>query len=296
MGTNLMLVCHTTDDISSLGRVRELATGLMEVSGDTDLRVSWDEPPDFVKARTARYRSLRDAKLTEIYAQGGIVLSDLEAGMLRASIEWNKLRGLDAQSFLRTRGYVQNRIAVHANARLLDDPVSKARYLELAKRLAVGFNVSLLYVYDPSSWDARYAGKSGLSVGLRDLYWVTVFGASFVEIIGRDRLLACPAKEVEALTSEMIFLRVTDAFFDPKHPSVRESYETVRNCIGGRFFAKCHLERAPEVPSSGWLLNPRRLLQLRRFFAEAKQQFEDDSISADICPTFDWTNIFLDQA
>ena len=138
-----------------------------------------------------------------------------------------------------------------------------------------------------------YAGRSGLGIGLRDLYWITVFGSPFTKIIKHDRLLRCPAFEVESLAPDMIYMRVTEAFIDPRQPSVRGTYQAVRDCIGERFFAKTQLEARPKPPASGSLLNPLRLFQLKEFLSGAGRHFDDESIKADVCPSFDWSNILI---
>ena len=55
-----------------------------------------------------------------------------------------------------------------------------------------------------------------------------------------------------------------------------------------------HLEQKPDAPRSGSLLNPFRLFQLGRFLSGAKRQFDDESIKAEVCPSFHWSNILID--
>ena len=190
---------------------------------------------------------------------------------------------------------MQNQVSLQIAARSLDDPAFLRRYVDCAHRLARHFNVTLLYVYDPMESDARYFGRSGLGVGLRDLYWLTVFGAPYVRIVGYERLLECPAAAVEALTPEMISLRLTPAFPARNGAALRKASDRARAHIGEQYFAKTQLEKEPEPPGSGSLLNPFRLFRLGRFLSGAKRQFRDDAIRAESCPEFDWSNILLEE-
>jgi hypothetical protein len=51
---------------------------------------------------------------------------------------------------------------------------------------------------------------------LGDLYWATVFGPRYVDLIGRDRLLASPAYETRELEYGGVYVQVTKDMLDPK--------------------------------------------------------------------------------
>lgn len=49
---------------------------------------------------------------------------------------------------------------------------------------------------------------------LPDLYWLTVFGAPYVELFGRERLLSTPAYKVEQWRDDLICVQLTESLQD----------------------------------------------------------------------------------
>jgi hypothetical protein len=289
-------VGHTTADISDVQRVHQLAARLQSLVDTGGLSVCWDDGPNFENSHSVAYESISDDQLGGIYAQGGITLASTAGKNVRASVEWNKVHGKDIRKFLKSQGYLQNRVTVQLDSHFLEDSEFRDRMLRFADCLAVDFDVSLLYVYDPLQSDGRYFGSLGLGVGLRDVYWLTVFGPQFVEIIGRETLLGCPAAETRELRPNMILVRIADTYPVTRPAPEESAWQDIRSCIGEPFFARTQLEQAPDAPGSGSLLNPFRLLKLARFLTGAKRQFDDDSIKAEVRPEFDWSNILIRDA
>jgi hypothetical protein len=62
---------------------------------------------------------------------------------------------------------------------------------------------------------------------LPDLLWLTVFGQPYIELFGRDRILAVPAYEVQTLPSGQIMVQLTEDL--PDSPDGWQNFRAVRD-------------------------------------------------------------------
>jgi hypothetical protein len=49
---------------------------------------------------------------------------------------------------------------------------------------------------------------------LPDLFWLTVFGAPYVRLFGREKLLSAPASKVESVSDDIVLLQLSDSLTD----------------------------------------------------------------------------------
>src|SRR5581483_7850947 len=69
---------------------------------------------------------------------------------------------------------------------------------------------------------------------LPDVYWLNVFGPSYVDLFGRDRLLSVPVGEAREIRSELIALRLSskpcELVEEPTY--MRATREAIKNHLG----------------------------------------------------------------
>ncbi len=90
-----------------------------------------------------------------------------------------------------------------------------------------------------------------LGGGIPDLYWATVFGPSYVEFFGRDRLLSAPVYRVDELGAERIYLQLSEHLSD--FESEWKQVNAVRDAV------KEHLGRDAFVDPRRWRPRPARV-------------------------------------
>ena len=88
---------------------------------------------------------------------------------------------------------------------------------------------------------------------LGDLYWATVFGPPYVDLIGRERLLSAPAHESAALEYGGVYVQVTRDMLDPKRrpAEFEETRQRVKTHLDNNIFfdpdaPATHVYQAPE--------------------------------------------------
>ena len=123
---------------------------------------------------------------------------------------------------------------------------------------AQGLEANLVYGYDRRVSDDRYRTAEGIGAGLRDVYWLNVYGPAFVELIGADRLLSAPA-ETRALDGHVLVVAPDEALTTPGATA------PIRAHLGEEFFVP------PGEPKG----------------------FRDDT-GAERRPAFDWSGILGD--
>lgn len=246
---DLWLLGHTTADVSDPRHARGLADALRRLFDVDDLVVTWT--PRGGQTRTAPWS---EADVEAVYALGGINLSDPGGERFMATLDWNRVPPAERAGFLRNHGRRQNRLLLATDR----DRVDRERYLDFARGQALALRVNLLHAYSPRVSDDRF-GLAGLDAGLRDVYWLTVFGPAFVELIGAETLLSAPA-ETERLDGCVLVLAPEEAL------ESREAVAPIRSHIGERHF----------VPAEA----PKRGLLRRGGPAEAEAR-----------PSFDWSGV-----
>lgn len=189
---DLWLVGQTTADLSDPAHARRLAAGLLELYGLDDLLVTWLPP----KARAPVSRSWEEldaGELADVYGRGGINLADPDGRLFLATLDWQRVTAKERKNWERNLGKRQNRLQLSTDKERLAAPGFRDALVDLAAREAVALEANLLYGYDRRVSDDRYRTAEGIGAGLRDVYWLNVYGPPFVDLIGAERLLSAPA-------------------------------------------------------------------------------------------------------
>lgn len=130
-------------------------------------------------------------------------------------------------------------MSVSTESTSLDEKAMVAFVQDAAKLLAADFAFThLLTPPDVEKWrfsetvfplDLEKRTKFHLGVStfklqkyLPDLYWGTIFGAPYVRLFGRNRILSAPAYRVCELSQEMIYVQLSESLSD-----LRTHYEDV---------------------------------------------------------------------
>jgi hypothetical protein len=98
--------------------------------------------------------------------------------------------------------------------------------------------------------DPRTVGQGSLPYYLPDLYWGNVFGPSYVELFGADRLRTAPAAVVTEFPGGGFYVQVTDSILDLSSaegiPRYRAARDAVKEYLGSDcFYGAAALRRAP---------------------------------------------------
>ncbi len=78
-----------------------------------------------------------------------------------------------------------------------------------------------------------------------DLYWVTVFGKSYVELFGKERLLSAPAPIVREIGGGCIYIQLSDSIYDLE--TDYERVDAVKQAI--KKHLDCNAFFDPDAPS-----------------------------------------------
>lgn len=93
--------------------------------------------------------------------------------------------------------------------------------------------------------DYTAISPNDLNAGIPDLYAVTLFGRPYIEVLGRENLLASPCYRCEEISNDLILLQLGEHLFDER--GSKESLKDVRQAV------KSHLDKNaffdPDLPS-----------------------------------------------
>jgi len=285
---DLWMIGHTTDDIRSLYYPNAFIEGLKKLFGNKDLKVQWlDNKSERLNKK--EYSIMTTGEITAVYSKGAIALSDNDEKVFDAGIEWNRVRGREKEDFISSQGYSQNKILLKINSFMVKDDKFNERYIIFCSAMAKLFNVNYLYSYHYLHSNAMFCTKFGLLTGLKDIYWINIFGIPYIKIIGSHKLLTCPAFSVRQIDENHIIVQTTKNFIDPNSPSMEAVRNHIKNHLGLEFFVKNNILKQEK---EGGIIN---IFQFMRFLYKSKKEFEDTSNDAIIHPTFDWSNIFFDD-
>jgi hypothetical protein len=72
-----------------------------------------------------------------------------------------------------------------------------------------------------------------------DIYWITVFGAPYVKMFGKEKLLSAPVHNAEALNNETVLLQLTPSLDDVRNASAfGETKMRIKGFLGEEYFFK----------------------------------------------------------
>jgi hypothetical protein len=171
-----------------------------------------------------RYSSLSASTVEAVCRTGKVVLTDEHQNVFTCVIEAH-----DSPSSNTT---LHNQVVIVVNEPLVVNENFEGRLFGALKDLVLRLMPDFCYICDIGVSDYRYGkGRAGLSNGLRDLYWVNVFGPPFVELIGEDKLLELSSNcEIEKLAESEILVRLRGC------DVARDEVERIKSEIGQDYF------------------------------------------------------------
>jgi len=279
------MIGHTTDDISDVQSITRLAESLATLFPKAEAVAVWDEP-GVMKTKRLALRDFSECELARVYSLGSFNLRDEASQQYEAGLIWNRVRKTERIRFLEKEGFQQNRVWLRIRRDALNDCAFRESYVQFCRDQANLFNVTYLYSFDSVKADAWFSSLRGLGAGLRDVYWINVFGSPYINMMGRDRLLDCPAFEVAALPNGHVVIRATEIFCDPDSPPLRDVRVQIRDHLGQRFFVK-----RPTKPQ--WRIGGTNRLPFTAFLQSWVSWW--CNIDAEVRPKFDWSAILLEE-
>jgi hypothetical protein len=170
------------------------------------------------------YSELSFASIQKECRSGHVVLTDERQKIFTCLVEEARSPTSNSET--------HNEIAVVANEPISLNANFRTRLMDFIRSVALELDSDFAYACDLPSADYRYGrNRAGLSNGLRDVYWVNVFGKPFLHLIGTDKLLTLSsADHVEKLSDSLILV----ALNEPR--GVREQQERLKAEIGRQFF------------------------------------------------------------
>lgn len=148
-----------------------------------------------------KYSGLRGSRVEAACESGQVVLTDEHQETFTCLIE--------AADSSTSNTVLHNEVVVVAHDQLVVDENFERRLMGFLKGLVQRLQPDFCYICDIGVSDHRYGrNRAGLANGLRDLYWVNVFGPPFIKLIGEEKLLSLSSYcEVERLAESEILVR-----------------------------------------------------------------------------------------
>jgi hypothetical protein len=130
-------------------------------------------------------------------------------------------------------------IHTHLTIRAKPEFIEGQRLVHFVQEFSKAFRVDIGLVHvltKPEVESKRLFGHSTfiLKESLPNLYWATVFGAPYVKLFGKERLVSTPAAVVTELTNDLVYIQLTNDLMD-----ARKRPEDVEKA---REIAKWHLD------------------------------------------------------
>jgi len=284
VGFSVHMEANTTIDISSYHYFQIFISELTRLFGLNRLRVlDGLEPEESFTNKTIPLENCSAVKLKEIYSQGGASLTDTK-GVFCAQISWHKNQGKDAHTFVKNMGYMQNKIIFIASAKAMMDKAFHRYFIHLCDWVTTTYSINYLCTYDLECDKLGYNTKLDIGAGLKNFYWLNIFGPPFIRILGKEKLSSSPVFEVRNVDKNHIRLLATPSFDMFKGLMRTELRSSVREHLGEAFFTKERPER-PKVAKEGCIL------AIFGMMLRDHREFNDTSWHAENRPEFDFKEI-----
>lgn len=230
-------------------------------------------------------------ELQKIYAKGGIYFSDPDEAIWHSFINWHKYKISKREYLRRFDGLEQNTCELMTSSLFLENPFWKEMYIELSIKMAQLFKSNYLYCYALNTgFDHFFTSQSGLEIGLKDIYWLNIFGPPYIEMIGREKLLSCPAYEVREIEDKHILIQPLEQVAPAGDEQMRSQCNKIKDHIGRQFFVCPKIKPKYSVPNKSGIIS---FFDLIKFFWAINRNFKDERNAATVRPKFNWSNIFV---
>jgi len=191
--------------------------------GDSEIRISGDRPEDDMSFEIDRFSS---GEWQQAYGKFGRLFCEFRSGFFGVSRE----------------GEFEH-LSVVLKQCLLDEDVLRNLFATVSGAIEADFS----FMYGENAGSGKYfdigyaANDSDLSIaaGLRDVYWLNFYGASFVEAIGTDTLGELTVYEMSRLNNGVL-VRTTER--------IEDAYD-LRNVIRNQIGLDCFVPKSTPVPS-----------------------------------------------
>lgn len=275
----------TTKDISAPSHAEVLAKLVAELAGQDELLVTWVSGRGDA-SRSAPWSQLVEAERAQIWARGGISLSDHAGKLVIGGATWRKVPRRERAAFVRAMGYRQNSVELFIDRSRLEDPSFRTRFLTTCRELARTFEVNYLAAHNPRATRLVFPTQSNLGAGVPGFHWVNVFGGPFVGLIGERKLLATPGAQCERLGEGILMLTCPDALLEPERAHAEAA--PFRDHLGEQFFARSPPAQKPSPAV-------RSIFALPRLLLSGAREFTSKEYDAAVTPSFDYRAILLDD-
>lgn len=223
------------------------------------------------------YSELEDYELEQRLKEGGLSFSDADGTIFGGSIS-------NSAFCFETLTVKQSEInIVVEDSSLVEDATFMSKFSGLAKSLEELFQCNLTFCANQEDFNTIYNTKLGIGIGLLDVYWVTIFGAPFLEVLDLDVLSRLPVYRSEQLRSGAFLVQTTEHY----HASLSRSGESVRSQIkehiGEEFFVK---NKASGQRRQGGEIGVWQIVKLIKRAKASRNQFNDISHAAKVRPKF----------
>jgi hypothetical protein len=147
---------------------------------------------------------------------------------------------------------------------------SEAHFLALLENITKVFPPDLGFICTAGDSVHTYPAPLGIRAGLADLYWVTVFGHKYVELIQAAAFGACGGFENRDLEWGGRWVRMTERLSDTIDSEGAELKARMKHALGDDLFSR-PMSTAPKHGGEHCFFDPRVWMRISR---EAKQREE----------------------
>lgn len=185
------------------------------------------------------FDELSDTALLEAIDSKEIAICDEDRQLFDCTIQTN-----DSLSSITS---IHNQLTLSLNEKLITDLAFKERFVLFSEVAAKKMQPDFCFICDIKYADYKYGiNMAGLANGLRDIYWVNIFGPPFVRLIGEEKLLnVSSAKIVEKLGDTLIML-----VLDGPDENIAQQ-EKLKTEIGEQYFLRCQGNSIGKVSAGG---------------------------------------------
>lgn len=203
----------------------------------------------------------------------------------RVSIRVTRLTGSKAKSFLKSNGLVQNDVRISFTEEEFSEEVLRRKVIDLAIELASIIGSSFCYLADSRYDIMSYDSKSGLEVGLKDAYWLMMFGEEYQAMPKFEKLLNIEFGNASVLDSGHWLVRATSISKVPDGESWTQMKYDLKSEIGLSYF--CDLEKVQRQESG--VFSPWAALKVA--FSNSRE-FVNEPHKSKITPRFDYSMLY----